>query len=78
MAVGIFAQPKLPDEMLPVPTAVATAHRLADEAGEVEQDSVELVHGVFFLSTLSKKHRTCQDGAAARKVARYPSPAPRR
>ena len=40
LPLGIFAQAKLPEEVLPVPLALQAAHALANDTGQMQQDSV--------------------------------------
>ena len=37
---AIFAQAKLPEEVLPVPLALQAAHALASDTGQMQQDSM--------------------------------------
>ena len=46
----IFAEPELPEEVLPVPPAFQPSHTLASDTGQMKQDSMGFTHGVCLFS----------------------------
>jgi hypothetical protein len=46
-ALRVFAAAKLPEEMLPMPGAVPPLAAFGDDAGQMECDSMRLVHDKY-------------------------------